>query len=38
MQVKESAHSRGPKPHPKVPAELKPGHVFVTLGEGECAI
>ena len=33
MQVQEQSKTNGHRAHPKVPTELKPGHVFVTLDE-----
>ena len=33
MQASQKQGSNGPRPHPKVPTDLKPGHVFVTLDE-----
>ena len=33
MQVEERIYGNGHKPHPQVPADLRPGHVLVTLDE-----
>src|SRR3989304_2390647 len=33
MQIQERSSTNGHKAHPKVPRELRPGYVFVTLDE-----